>query len=242
MRPPPLLLLTLLLVPNLVLAETVYVDDKLMVGFHQEKSADSTIIKLVPGGTALELIKQDTPLTQVRDPDGTVGWVDNKYLIKIAPGREQLQAAEQKITGLEAEIARLQSGAGTGNQAIADGDLAKENEEFKQLLKSERLKVGELQAQVVELKSKLGQQGNGELSEQLAQLTQENTALLQQIEELQAATTAVPSPVKNLNLDIGEFNWKKMLITIAISLVLGLVAGIYILDLVIRRRHGGFRV
>lgn len=234
-----ILLVLIYLVSGFAVAETIYIDDKVMVGIHQEKSTDSVILKLLPSGTPLQVIKQDKPLTQVKSPDGTTGWIDNKYLVNTAPGRAQLQAAEEKITQLENEISTLKSGATTGNNQN-NPDLTKENEELKQLLKSERLRVGELQAQTAELKNKLGQETNNEeITRQLEKLSREKAELQQQISNLQ---TASDTEKENINLDMGEFNWKKMLITIVVSLAVGIGFGIYLLDLMIRRRHGGFRV
>lgn len=239
MRPVYITLLLLLAIAGEVRAETLYIDDKVLVGIHQENSVDSAILKLVASGTALQVIKKDKLLTQVKSPDGTVGWIDNKYLVQTAPGRAQLQEAQDEISHLETEIADLKSKTNTGSPAT-NTDLAKENEDLKQLLKSERLKVGELQAQAAELKNKLGQDNqNGETAKQLEKLTSENTELKQQIENLHKTSS---QPSKKINIDISDFNWKKTLITICISLILGFAAGIYVLDLIIRRRHGGFRV
>ena len=231
------LLPLLLLVPEKAWAETLYIDDKVLVGLHQEKSTDSAILKLIPSGTALQVIKQDNPLTQVKDPDGTTGWVDNKYLVKTAPGRAQLQAAQEKIAQLETEITNLPK---VNANPSVDPNLAKENEELRQLLKSERLRIGELQAQTAELRNKLGQENNNEnITEQLEKLSREKAELQQQINNLQNTSDV---PAKNTNLDIGGYNWKTILIVLSISLILGFAAGIYVLDLIIRRRHGGFRV
>lgn len=238
MRPIYIILL-LLLTASKVWAETIYIDDNVLVGIHRENSIDSEILKVIPSGTALQVIKQDKSLTQIKSPDGTTGWIDNKYLVKTAPGRAQLQEAQDRITQLEKEITDLKSNTNTGNPE-SNTDLAKENDDLKQLLKSERLRVGELQAQAAELKNKLGHENNNtETTKKLEQLASEKAELQKQIETLQ---TTANNQSKNISIDISQFNWKKILITICISLVLGFAAGVYVLDLIIRRRHGGFRI
>jgi len=92
----------LISLPLFVCAETVYIDDKIKIGLHQDKDIDSPIIKLLPGGTALEVVKRDTPLTQVKEPGGTSGWIDNRYLVDAAPGRAQLLQLQEKAGKLEA--------------------------------------------------------------------------------------------------------------------------------------------
>lgn len=238
MRPIYIIVL-LLLTTSRVWADTLYIDDKVLVGMHQENSVDSPILKVIPSGTALDVIKQDKPLSQVKGPDGTTGWIDNKYLVKTAPGRAQLQEAEDKISQLEAQVSALKSNTAPENPST-DKNLAKDNEDLKQLLKSERLRVGELQAQTAELKNKLAHENNNdESAKKLETLASENAGLKKQIDNLQKTAG---NPSKKINIDLGAFNWKKMLISISISLILGFAAGIYVLDLIIRRRHGGFRV
>lgn len=238
--------------PATLLAETVYIDDRFLVGIHEEKSVDSVISKLLPSGTALDLIKRDEPLSQVRDPEGVIGWVDNQYLATTEPGRAQLAKAESRIDELETELQSAAQGRPPGvltADAIPEQEqLQKENEELKQLLKSERLRVGELQAQTAELKNRLsGTVKPANSEEQLDKLRAENEALREQLAALQASREeiAVEKPVlQDFSLaDFpGEFDRKKMLIAIAVSLLIGIAAGVYLLDLYNRRRHGGFRV
>jgi uncharacterized protein YgiM (DUF1202 family) len=238
-----LILSTVLLVNSFCTwAEDIYLDDKIMVGLHQDKSVDTPIIKLLPGGTKLELVKRDLPLSQVRDADGTFGWIDNNYLTDTPPGRAQLQIALEKIAGLEGELTNLRTTPATGVRP-EDGQqaskLAQENEDLKQLLKSERLRVGELQAQSAELKNKLGQiPDNSKLVNQLQQLKQEKTELENRLDTLQSEKNTE----RKITIDMGALNWKKLLVYIASGLVIGFIFGLYLMDLLVRRRHGGFRI
>jgi SH3 domain protein len=241
------ILLLILLMPIVTIAESVYIDDKVMAGLHQDKSVDSPIIKVLPSGTTLEIIRRDTPVSQVKEPGGASGWIDNKYLADIAPGRAQLQAAQERISKLEAEIVDLKSSGNTaaninttghGTESLAA--VTNENEELKQLLKSERLRIGELQTQTAELRNKLSKNtGDNDLMEQLDTLAREKTELERELNNMRAV--AQPSNNK-INFEIGEFDWKKMLISIAISLLVGFIAGLFVLDWINRHRHGGFRI
>jgi SH3 domain protein len=240
-------LLMILSMPIMTIAEPIYVDDKAMAGLHQDKSVDSPIIKVLPSGTTLEIIKRDTPMSQVKEPAGTSGWMDNKYLVDIAPGRAQLQSALDQISKLEAEIAGLKSGSNTtantnttGQDSESLAAITKENEELKQLLKSERLRIGELQTQTAELRNKLAKNSdNDDLMKQLDALAREKAELEK---ELNDTRTETPSSNDKINLEIGAFDWKKMLISIAISLFAGFIAGLFMLDWINRRKHGGFRI
>ncbi|HKK16870.1 MAG TPA: TIGR04211 family SH3 domain-containing protein [Gammaproteobacteria bacterium] len=250
-KPLHLLLIALLAwLPVTLMAETVYINDRFMVGIHSEKSVDSVITKLVPSGTSLDIIKKDKPLSQVRDPEGEIGWVDNQYLVTTEPGRAQLAQAETRINELEAALQEATEGrqgsTATDNTPEQDS-LQKENEELKQLLKSERLRVGELQAQTAELKNRLSGTVNPVARENLEELEDENARLREQLATLQSSSSDVSEEIPalprfSLSGLLGEYDWKKMLMTIAVSLLVGFGIGIYLLDLVNRRRHGGFRI
>jgi hypothetical protein len=240
-------LLLILFMPIMTIAEPIYIDDKAMAGLHQDKSVDSPIIKVLPGGTSLEIIRRDTPMSQVKEPGGTSGWMENKYLADIAPGRAQLQAALDQISKLESEIAVLKSGAGTAtNTNTPDQNpeklaaVTKENEELKQLLKSERLRIGELQTQTAELRNKLAKNnGDDDLMKQLDTLAREKAELERELNNIR---TEALSPDEKINFEIGAFDWKKMLISVAISLFAGFIGGLFVLDWINRRKHGGFRI
>ena len=59
----------LLLGPVGAAAETAYVGDRLLLGIHETKTLDSAIIKLLPSGTAVDLLERDGPLARVRSRD-----------------------------------------------------------------------------------------------------------------------------------------------------------------------------
>ena len=229
-------------IPGATDAKTIYINDRIMVGIHEDKSVDTPVLKLIPGGTALDLIKQDEPLSQIRDPDGVIGWVDNAYLVETEPGRAQLAETQLQMEKMEQEVERLQSVAGVTSveQAGENSEsLQKENAELKQLLKSERLRVGELQAQTAELKSRLSGISRPVVdTSALDKLAEENRQLRTQLEN----HTTTENDRELVNISFGDLDWRKLLVTIGISLLIGIGIGVYMLDLRQRKRHGGFRV
>jgi len=217
-------LLLFFFLPLTATAETAYIDDKIMVGLHQDNDIDSTIIKLLPGGAALEVLKRDTAFTQVKEPGGASGWIDNRYLVDAAPGRAEVLLAQEKIAKLEAELSALKKGQNTApatttvNQKL--DALSKENEKIKQQLQSEQLKVGELQAQAAELRNQLSRGGAGAQD---------------------AVSAANDSTVGDTAASTGYSGWIASLIGI-VCIMIGLIGGAYYMDWYSRRRHGGFRI
>ncbi|MBI4006235.1 MAG: TIGR04211 family SH3 domain-containing protein [Gammaproteobacteria bacterium] len=239
----------LFIAPVMGLAETAYIADKLMVGLHQDKTVDSAIIKVLPSGTPLEVLTRDGELTQVKEPDGVSGWIDNNYLINTPPAQTQLQQVEARANKLEAELknaklklAGLETAENPPNTEDEDKLTAalEENEELKQLFKSERIKVGELQANITELRNSLGQSNdNTALQEKLEQLTEEKAALEKELNNIKTTASASTG---SMSINLGNFDWRTILISIATTLIIGFIAGIYVLDVFNRRRHGGFRI
>ena len=235
-------------IPCLVFAETAYVTDNLMVGLHQENTPDSPIIKLIPTGTALEVLGRENDFIQVREPEGNTGWIDNRYLAETPPATNLVYNLRKKISALETELEKARSGQGVqstdnsvqqniaGEQLARIKELRSQNAELEQKYKSERLTVGELQAKLAELRNQLTKYADQQfMSEKLEQLTEANTALEQQIDNLNRQ-----SPAAGTNFI--TYNWKKIALYLAICFIAGLLIGVYLLDLHHRRRHGGFRI
>lgn len=224
--------------------DTVYLTDKFQVGLHENKSLDSTIIKTIPSGTALELIKREKNFTFVRDSQGVSGWIDNSYLVSNPPagaGTGELQAErdslEKQLEEANRQITHLQ-----GSLSEAG---AKDQSNLRQQLNSERIKTGELQIKVAELKKRLGENSDTEsLYQQIEDLKEKNKTLEIQLTGAQNQAAA-SRPDKQPEGNPGGFlkqDWKRSLLYILMYILIGAVLGVYIMDFYIRRRHGGFRV
>lgn len=93
------------LLPAAAWAETGYVTDSLLVGVHAKKDLNSSILKILPTGTPLEILGRDGDFTRVRTPDGTIGWVDASYLMSTEPAVLKLRNLEQQQAKTEAALA-----------------------------------------------------------------------------------------------------------------------------------------
>ncbi len=219
---------------SIVRAETIYVIDALKIGLHEDRTIDSPIKTLVPSGTPLSVIERDNDLIHVQDPEGVRGWINSKYVVSEKPGKARVNELENIIKGLQLEIETLKS-----KTTVANGtDTQKE---LEQKLKSERLKVGGLQAQLTELKAKIAKLDiSDSVLTDIAQLKQENKQLISQ---LQSSGIDVKTEMTSANGNSASIpNWKQITLGFLIVFVIGLVGGVFILDYFNRRRHGGFRV
>ena len=239
---------TLLLSAVAAAAQTLYVTDQIKVGLHEDKSSGSPIVKVIPTGTAVEVIKQEEDVSFVREPGGASGWINNSYLVDRAPGspadqeamarvatlEKQLNEARQQVRDLEAQGPR---------QTQADNETLKslhdENAGLAQQLKQEKLKSGELQVQMAELRKQAGvNKSNESLYQKITELSEKNKQLEVQLAKARDKTATTDSTAAAPPAE----DWRRLSAYVLLALILGLALGLYIMDSVNRRRHGGFRV
>ncbi len=247
----PWLACALLLVAAPLAAETAYVIDKLLVGVHADKARDSAILKVLPTGTRLEVLKREGEIALVKDPAGVEGWVDASYLMADEPAAARVEALQQQAKALEAALARAEArtaGAAAGGPPgdpsappPPPGSLAAENAELQKRLASERLRVGELQARVSSLEAAAA--ASGEDPERATLKAQ--IAAVQ--ERLDAAVALGGAPPETALQELAAFARRllrsKPLAVVVLLLVAGaFVAGVVVMDYLQRKRHGGFRV
>ena len=251
-------IMLLLLLPVLAVhAETVYITDKLNVGLHEDQALDSPISLVLPSGTGLEVIKREDKLSFVRTASGVNGWVDNSYLVAASPASEQLNTLTARNASLEQQLKSLQAG-GTASSGSAN-DLAKLSGDYaalQQQFRSERLKVGELEVTLAELRKRLGQDSDSEaLYREIDSLRETNKAL--EIKLAGAQPDAAAAGTEGSGVDMSQsasatgtssnthnigFSWRNLLIMVLVLISIGLATGVYLMDYMNRRRHGGFRI
>lgn len=240
-------------------AETVYITNELRVGMHEERTLDSPIIKLIPSGAALEIVKKDNALSFVRDPEGATGWVDNSYLKAQPPAgsvstqelERRSSALEQRLAEAKQRIQELEAQAAVAAPAGASGagqvrNLATELEIAEQQLKEERLRAGELQVQIAELKKRIGlNSDNASLYEEIDRLEAENKkleiALAGSAGAIGVVAAGPPDRGKNPG-PIVQIGAGRLAAFVVLILIVGFGGGVYFLDYINRRRHGGFRI
>ncbi len=215
-----------LLMAGAAAAETLFITDSLKLGLHESRERTSAVVQLLPSDTELEVLERDGGFVRVRAPDGTRGWVDAAYLTADLPARlevaelqswkatreEELKAAWAEVETLRAELAEL---AGAEVPATA----APPREEHLQAM------------------------------ERVARLEEDNAAL-RELLALQAeeAVQPPPAPAPPSGLPAWLPAWgpewalRGLLGAAGVLFVGGLLAGLWLMDRINRRRHGGFRV
>ena len=215
------------LTPIKINAEVTYVTDEVKIGLHKEPSNESPIIKLVPSGTKLNVIERENDLIHVEEPEGVRGWVNSQNVLNNKPGKTKVIELETINQELEKKIGSL----------TKESKKSISQEELEKKLNSERLKVGELQVELTNIKSKAGNiESNKKLLADIKQLKNANKQLIDQLE-----SSGISNEVGEKNIP-HENHISSSPLSLIIIFVIGIIGGILILDYINRRRHGGFRV
>lgn len=168
-------------------AETVWVSDQFEVMLRTGPSTGNAIERMLPSGTALEVLDRDTDAgyAKVRTAAGTEGWVLTRYLMSEPSAREQLTALTKRLTNASAEGSSLTSqlGAIRGEYDSAKQQIAALEKQKKQL-EEDLAEIKRTAANVLSISNQ-----NKELRDQLAAAEIRADTLEQQNRELTAQTT-----------------------------------------------------
>jgi len=231
-----------------VMAEDAFVIDKLLVGIHENEDLQSTIVKVLPTGSKLEVLARKNKAAQVKDADGIVGWVDAAYLMPDAPAATQLEQLKRDKQALAERLKKIESGkAKPGEDSGRVNELTNENTELKSQLSAQKLKASELESEVAGLRKAAESTPDGLDGEMLAELRKDNAELTASLEEAEDEIESLEERLSDAGSSVegggGGGGWSTLGLSLVALLLAGSFAGgIALMDYRNRRRHGGFRV
>jgi len=164
-KPIPIVLILVLGLLSNAMAETRYVSDSLEIQMRTGKGTQYRILRMLPSGTALEVLEvdQENGYSRVRTPSGVEGWVLSRFLMQGRAARDQLADAEKKLARLELENRKLTASLEDVQQTKGSLDsereqLVKENRRLSQELEEIRRAASSalaIDAENKELKSRI---------------------------------------------------------------------------------------
>jgi SH3 domain protein len=141
-----LVLVGQLLLATTLSARTMYVSDTFEIVVRSEKNSDTgrNIIKLLPTGTAVEVVDMDDSWATIQLADGRTGYTLKRYLLSRLPykmmadqlqeqveeQRQRLVTLTEQLTALQEEHQRLQ-GSSRGQEAQLT-DITQKYEQLRQ--------------------------------------------------------------------------------------------------------------
>ena len=168
-------------------AESVWVSDQFEVMLRSGPSTSNAIERMLPSGTALEVLERDAEAgyARVRTAAGTEGWVLIRYLMNEPSAREQLTTLTRRLTSANAAGGSLTSQleAIKGEYDDATRQISKLEREKTQL-EEELADIKRTSANVLSINNQ-----NKELRDQLESARIQLDTFEQQNRELTSQTT-----------------------------------------------------
>lgn len=132
-----------LLLPGMLLAEVVYINDTMRVGVRPEPSNDVGPVAVVMTGMKLEVLERSDGYIRIRSDNGIEGWIKEIYVSEKLP-------AQLELAKLQKEYQQLVSDSSKSADVIKAAEQAKVAlaEELNVLKEQNR----DLQAELQELK------------------------------------------------------------------------------------------
>ena len=179
--------LSCLLVSFAAMGQDTWVSDQFEVMLRTGPSTSNAIERMLPSGTALEVLETDSEAgySRVRTTAGTEGWVLSRYLMDEPSAREQLQRLTSELSSATDAGSSLSSqlNAVKGQYATASNRIAALERE-KAALEKELAEIKRTAANVLSIDSQ-----NKDLRDQLATTEIEVATLQQRNRELTGQST-----------------------------------------------------
>jgi SH3 domain protein len=91
-------------------AQTVYVSDSFFVPLRSGAGAQFRIVHQgIRTGTQMTLLEEAEEWSLIRTDGGLEGWIQNQYVLKEPPARQQLNATQARLTQATPKIAELEN-------------------------------------------------------------------------------------------------------------------------------------
>lgn len=90
-------------------AAAAYITDKLLIGVRDLPQASAKTGPLLQGGAPVDVLKREGDFLQVRAPDGTLGWVEGRYVTEEKPAAQLLLDAQARNGELARKVQELES-------------------------------------------------------------------------------------------------------------------------------------
>ncbi len=102
-----LVFIVMVLAPLIVVAETGYVTDKLILGLHQAEDTSDRAFQSLESGQAVEILSRDRNYAHVQLPDGAQGYVKAAYLVYEKPAKLIVAEAQAEAARLASELEEI---------------------------------------------------------------------------------------------------------------------------------------
>lgn len=202
-----LLILPLMAVlPAAVLAERLYVSDRLVVSLRAQPQANGAVITYLRSDQPLQRLEEHGEFLRVRTESGETGYVQRQYLTDLVPKAETISQLEDRNRQLADRVAQLEKSESltTAERQDALRDAARELEETRRELAERSAALKRSEAEVEQLRRDYRQLR--ENSGRVVEIVAERDDLQLQLQALQASLSAVETE-RDALLKKGAIRW-----------------------------------
>jgi len=247
-------------------AETLYVTDRILLGMHQEANETSPVIKTITSGTATVVLERNESFIKIKLTDGTEGWVSKNFLKKEKPATaaldvisvklkkeqqnskklvDELASKEREIQIHRDELSNAKSSIKDLNNALKETGKTPEPtgnpEDLTKALatiKTLEEKIAQLEQEKTEVASTSGNEAVIELEKMQNQNKQFQVRIAAALANLSGETVPTAEELAAIRPSFPLWYW---LLLVAL-LIAGIAGGVIWMDIVHRKKHGGFRL
>ena len=240
-------------------AAEMYVTDRIMLGVHQGADANSTLITSIPSGTSVNIVGKDGDFSKIRLSNGTEGWVLTSYLLQQKPAAAELDDLSSKYQQANEHALKSEKNSEMWRDELANaknlikelkkkltkGESLEASEVLEKELAAEKTKTSQQQTKITELETnleKLKAMAKDDTFAKVQLLQGENKNLKARIEaalaNLEGKTVPTAEELAAIRPDFPI--WYNGLLVLMI--IIGVAAGIALMDYRNRKKHGGFRL
>ena len=149
------LLITLLILPALSNASTVYVTDSLQLKLRVTANTDGEVVTTLHSGQKLNLLEQQKKFSKVKTDEGETGWVQTWFLTDEVPATYLVNQLTKEKESLENKLA-----AATDKIKNFDSATARENKTLKNSIETLSNKINRLTKEQDTLTDKVAAQSS----------------------------------------------------------------------------------
>ncbi len=131
----PMVLIFVFFLCSQVHGSTLYVTDELSITMRPGPSTQHKVLRMLPSGTAFQVLEDSGNYYRVRTTDGNEGWVLKQYTMDRTPRELIIRQQEASISELQERLPAIEQKA---------ADLEKENQELKSKLQNTEQELDEL--------------------------------------------------------------------------------------------------
>lgn len=246
------------------LAEKRYVTDRILLGIHTKADETSSLLKSIPSGTEFDVLEKKEGFLKIKLKDGTKGWVSSGFVMKETPSTRkydvlahQYEQTTQELDKLKVDYAKKDRELQVRRDQVSNAtttikELKKRkggtvivDPEMENKLAAAVKEVEALKLKIVELEKKPVPKVNfdqKQIFNELQAVKEQNDVMETRIDVALAHLKGerIPTPEELASIRPNFPNWYWTLLVII--LLIGIIAGYFIMDYRFRRRHGGFRI